>query len=129
VKNERADVANPGGYNRSDRFKYGWEAGGALGYDFGKFRLEAEGFHYEATMKSSQRASGIYTADAGNLAGSSNATAFMGNVLFGLGHWGGVKAYAGGGVGWASIALHENTPASPRSMRATTAMPGRLWQA
>jgi len=41
VKNERADIRNPNGYSRSDRFNYGWEAGGAIGYDFGKFRLEA----------------------------------------------------------------------------------------
>jgi opacity protein-like surface antigen len=44
VKNERADIRNPGSYARSDRFNYGWEAGGAIGYDFGRFRLEAEGF-------------------------------------------------------------------------------------
>jgi opacity protein-like surface antigen len=126
VKQERADVRDSNSNFRSDRFRYGWEAGGAVGYDFGKFRLEAEGFHHESWMKSEQTATGLYTRDANTLSGNSYTTAFMGNVLFGLGHWGGVKAYAGGGVGWASIVLHENSAGSvPVNNRDN----GYAWQA
>lgn len=109
VKNERADLRVNGNVVRNDRSKYGWEAGGAIGYDFGKFRLEAEGFHHESDLKSQARPSGTYTRDSGQLSGNSNTTAAMGNILFGVGHWGGMKAYAGGGVGWARVFLAENS--------------------
>ncbi|WDF72506.1 OmpA family protein [Novosphingobium sp. KACC 22771] len=106
VRNERADLRSGNGYEHSDRFKTGWEAGGALGYDFGHFRAEVEAFYHESKLKSASRPLGTPlpngTFDQSNgLSGNTNSRAVMANGLFGLGHWGGLKAYAGGGVGYA----------------------------
>ena len=46
VKQERVEVTSTAGAEHTDRFKTGWEAGAALGYDFGHFRLEAEGCRF-----------------------------------------------------------------------------------
>ena len=109
VKQERADVNNAAGFEHSDRFKTGWEAGGALGYDFGHFRLEAEGFYNRSVLREQNWAGATFTQSDG-LSGHTNTVAGMGNVLFGLGHWGGIKAYVGGGVGYARTHLVEMLP-------------------
>ena len=113
VKNERADISSAAGYVHSDRFKTGWEAGGALGYDFGHVRIEAEAFHLATHLKSQDRPAGSPPPngtfeETSGLSGSNSADAMMGNVLFGMGHWGGLKAYAGGGAGVARTHLYEN---------------------
>ena len=104
VKNERADLTGFNGYDHSDRFKTGWEAGGALGYDMGHFRIEAEGFYHEAVLKSVTTPVATFDQSTG-ISGHTSTAAVMANVLFGLGHWGGIKAYAGGGAGWADVFL------------------------
>ncbi|MET3472304.1 outer membrane protein OmpA-like peptidoglycan-associated protein/opacity protein-like surface antigen [Novosphingobium sp. 1529] len=117
VKQERANVQGPAGYEHTDRFKAGWEAGGALGYDFGHFRLEAEGFYNRSTLREQDRPTGTplpngtYGSGDG-LNGHTTTVAVMGNALIGLGHWGGIKAYAGGGVGYARTRLYETLPSA-----------------
>ena len=124
VKQERADVNNPNGYDHSDRFKTGWEAGGALGYDFGHFRLEAEGFYDRSALRELDNPAGTVNQSNG-LYGRTNTVAGMGNVLFGLGHWGGIKAYVGGGVGYARTHLIE---ALPESGYVRSHVEGFAWQ-
>lgn len=118
VKQEHAGIKNAAGdLEHKDRFKTGWEAGGALGYDFGHFRLEAEGFYSRAKLREQDRPigtplpNGSFTRTDG-LSGHTDTYAGMGNVLLGLGHWGGIKAYVGGGVGYARTHLVEALPAS-----------------
>jgi opacity protein-like surface antigen len=135
VKQERSDKNGPTGFEGSNRFKAGWEAGGALGYDFGNFRLEAEGFYTESKMASSVRETraygpvGYYTRDGGTLAGHTSTLAVMGNALFSVGHWGGAKMYAGGGVGYADVYLSEGLPGvnAPISPITRVVLPGRHW--
>ncbi len=113
VKQESSEVSSPQGYEHTDRFKTGWEAGGALGYDFGHFRLEAEGFYARSNLRSQARPvgtplpNGEYTPSTG-LVGRTSAIAAMGNALIGIGHWGGIKAYLGAGAGYATTRLSEN---------------------
>ena len=115
VKQESAEVTSSGGYEHTDRFKTGWEAGGALGYDFGHFRLEAEGFYDRSILKSQTRPggtplpNGVFLQSDG-LNGHTDTYAGMGNILLGIGHWGGVKAYVGGGAGYARVHLIEVLP-------------------
>jgi outer membrane protein OmpA-like peptidoglycan-associated protein len=115
VKQESAEVYSPVGYAHTDRFKTGWEAGAAVGYDFGHFRLEAEGFYDRSILKSQTRPggtplpNGVFLQSDG-LQGETSTYAGMGNILFGLGHWGGIKAYVGGGVGYARTHLVEVLP-------------------
>lgn len=106
VKQERALVTIDGTYDNTERFKTGWEAGGILGYDFGHFRLEAEGFFDRAALREQDLyVGGVYTPvhEGNGITGHTTTTAVMGNALIGLGHWGGIKLYAGGGVGYARI--------------------------
>ena len=114
VKQERALVEINGTYTYTDRFKTGWEAGGAVGYDFGHFRLEAEGFYDRSALREQSRLvpGGVTTVSsgAGNASGYTSTYAAMGNALIGLGHWGGIKAYIGGGAGYARTRLVEYTP-------------------
>ncbi|OYU34504.1 OmpA family protein [Novosphingobium sp. PASSN1] len=115
VKQEHSDVFSGAGYEHTNRFKTGWEAGGALGYDFGHFRLEAEGFYARSLLNDQTRPlgtplpNGTYVRGAG-LFGRTSTVAAMGNALIGLGQWGGIKAYAGAGVGYATTKLSESVP-------------------
>jgi len=115
VKQEHSDVSSDGGFEHTNRFKTGWEAGAALGYDLGHFRLEAEGFYARSLLKEQDRPAGTplpngtYTRDNG-LYGRVTTWAVMGNALIGIGHWGGIKAYVGGGAGYARNKLSESVP-------------------
>jgi outer membrane protein OmpA-like peptidoglycan-associated protein len=119
VKQEGAGISSPAGFEHTNRFKTGWEAGAAIGYDYGHFRLEAEGFYNRSTMRSEERAlgtplpNGTFT-QADGLRGRTSTYAGMGNVLLGLGHWGGVKGYVGAGVGYARVRLDDELPAATR---------------
>jgi opacity protein-like surface antigen len=113
LKNERTDFRSGNGYEHSDTFKTGWEAGGALGYDFGHFRAEIEGFYHEADLRRQTRPAGTPLPNgvfdrSNGLSGNSNSRAVMANGLFGLGHWGGVKLYAGGGAGYARTFVSDS---------------------
>jgi opacity protein-like surface antigen len=108
VKQERANVYYGGGLEDTDRFRTGWEGGAALGYDLGHFRVEAEGFYDRSSLKEQDR-NGVALYRGNGLAGHTDTYAAMGNALLTLGHWGGIKAYAGGGVGWAHTNILEET--------------------
>jgi opacity protein-like surface antigen len=113
LKNERTDFRSGNGYEHSDTFKTGWEAGGALGYDFGHFRAEIEGFYHEADLRRQTRLLAphcrtAFSIRSNGLSGNSNSRAVMANGLFGLGHWGGVKLYAGGGAGYAHAFVSDS---------------------
>ena len=114
VKQERANVYAPGSLDYTDRFSTGWEAGSAVGYDFGHFRLEAEGFFNRSTLHEQDRYFGgdagtVVTTNGNGLAGRTQTYAAMGNALLGLGHWGGLKLYVGGGAGYARTRLEEHS--------------------
>ena len=115
VKQERVEVTSTAGAVHTDRFKTGWEAGAAVGYDFGHFRLEAEGFYARSSPREQERLlgtplpNGTFT-EADGLAGRTSTYAGMGNALIGLGHWGGIKAYVGAGAGYAHVHLSEALP-------------------
>ncbi|MFX8406619.1 hypothetical protein ABTL65_19460, partial [Acinetobacter baumannii] len=52
VLHEKTKIYGPSDtFERVDRFQTGWEVGGAFGYDFGGFRLEAESFYNRARIK------------------------------------------------------------------------------
>lgn len=112
VKQQRADVEIDDATEHSDRFKVGWEAGGAFGYDFGNFRLEAEGFYKRSALNEQERPvgsplpNGTFDRSDG-LDGHTNTIAGMANALLSVGDWGGIKAYAGGGVGYARTRIIE----------------------
>ncbi|WP_408591078.1 outer membrane protein, partial [Novosphingobium sp.] len=132
VLHDKAKVYGPSDtFERLDRFKTGWEAGGALGYDFGGFRLEAEGFYNRAYLKSQDRAPSViapfgYVDGSNGLRGRTTTVAAMANALFSVGKVGGVKLYAGGGAGWARTSLKEDLPgADPVRGRSN----GFAWQA
>ena len=115
VKQESVTVNQGGAYDHSDRFKTGWEAGAALGYDLGHFRLEAEGFYHRSALREQdfplRMATPALSIGQGNgVYGNTHTYALMANALVGLGHWGGIKAYLGGGVGYAQTNLVESTP-------------------
>ncbi len=119
VKHEHSDVQGTGGFEHTDRFKAGWEAGAALGYDLGHFRLEAEGFYTRSMLRDQTRPmgtplpNGTFTG-ADGLSGRTSTVAAMGNALIGLGHWGGIKAYVGAGAGYATTRLTESLPTAVR---------------
>lgn len=108
VKPERANVYDALGYYYTDRFHVGWEAGAAVGYDLGHFRLEAEGFYNRSQLKEQDRPSqNLVLNSANGLSGRTSTLAVMGNALLGLGHWGGLKVYVGGGAGYARTTILE----------------------
>lgn len=87
----------------------GWEAGVVAGYDFGNFRLEAEGSYKEFGVKTltsvnygiplatPTRVPGIYNDIDGNI----DVASGMVNALFDIGGNDGIGFSAGGGVGYA----------------------------
>jgi opacity protein-like surface antigen len=131
VKQDHADISSAGGFEHTNRFKTGWQVGGAIGYDLGHVRLEAEGFYTRSILRDQTRPvgtplpNGVYTRDNG-LLGRMSTYAGMGNVLIGLGHWGGIKAYAGAGVGYASTKLSESVPGAVKLRDRAN---GFAWQA
>ena len=132
VKNERTDFrSTANNFEHSDHFKTGWEAGGALGYDFGHFRVEAEGFYHETQIKNQFRPGGSpsprgYFDGGDGLQGRTNSAAAMANALVGLGHWGGVKLYAGAGIGYADTFVRDYLPTAGLIQGHAT---GLAWQA
>ena len=109
VKQETVTISHAGAYDHTDRFKTGWEAGGAIGYDLGHFRIEAEGFYDRSALRH-QDFPAVSIGQGSGVYGNTHTYALMGNALIGLGHWGGIKAYLGGGAGYARTYLVETTP-------------------
>src|SRR3569623_1547134 len=93
--------------------KTGWDIDAGVGYDFGRFRLEAEGAYKRAGLNSitstgfdvDNSVAGVQTS--ANIAGHVNVTSIMANGLGDLGHDGGVNFYAGGGVGYGEAKLRD----------------------
>lgn len=87
----------------------GWEAGLVAGYDFGNFRLEAEGSYkqfdvktltstvYGIPVRTGARVPGIYNDLGGNI----DIASGMLNALIDIGGNDGVGLSAGGGIGYA----------------------------
>ncbi|MGB7417540.1 MAG: outer membrane beta-barrel protein, partial [Erythrobacter sp.] len=99
-------------------FDTGYDFGGAVGYDFGVFRLEAEASYRAADLDQLQ--SGTIGLQADNPVGGDNtvslsernpaigefnALSFMLNGMFDFGDDDGIQACAGGGVGVARVDL------------------------
>ncbi|MBB3955427.1 OmpA family protein [Novosphingobium sediminicola] len=109
VQHERIDIRDgSGNFQRNNRAKLGWQAGGAVGYDFGNFRLEAEGFYDKTALRSEYRPNGTplpngYFNNGNGFYGHTETTAGMVNALFSVGKWGMFKAYAGAGAGYARV--------------------------
>jgi len=89
--------------------KNGWEAGGVFGYDFGAFRLEAEGSYKEFGVKTVNAPTvGIPLGTAvsvpgfyDNIDGEIDIASGMINALFDIGGNDGIGLSAGGGIGYA----------------------------
>jgi opacity protein-like surface antigen len=86
----------------------GWEYGALLGYDFGGFRLEAEGTRQTAKMQQLRGSDGFDVdvvspgvQELASIRGDIDIDSLMANALLDLGGNDGVVLYAGGGVGYA----------------------------
>ncbi|AKM08130.1 flagellar motor protein MotB [Pelagerythrobacter marensis] len=80
--------------------KTGYDFGGVVGYDFGAFRLEADGSYRRAAID--QLVADGEQFDAG---GSASALAFMLNGLFDFGDDDGLQGFVGGGAGVARTSV------------------------
>ena len=95
--------------------KYGYDADGQIGYDFGAFRLEAEVGYRSSNVKSinSSVALPIFTGTGaatttpagryGYAGGRTSALSFMVNGLLDFGEDDGLQGFVGGGVGVARV--------------------------
>ncbi len=92
---------------------YGYDFGGVIGYDFGAFRLEAEGSLRRADVKSvvatglgiPSGATGTPVVGSYDINGRSDAMAFMVNGMFDFGSDDGLQGFVGGGAGVARVDL------------------------
>ena len=129
------DVNNGAGVNTAQT-KEGYDFGGAVGYDFGAFRLETEASYREGdvdalvtdtvgiprTTAPDVTPSGTYPAG-----GDVNVLSFMLNGLFDFGPDDGVQAFAGGGIGVART--EAQACANPRACDAfNDSDSGLAWQ-
>jgi len=86
----------------------GWDADAVFGYDFGRFRLEAEA-GYKQSNQQQLIANGAFDVDAvspgvqsaASVNGDIEVKSVMANALLDIGRDGGVNVYAGAGVGHA----------------------------
>ena len=91
--------------------KVGYDGGGAIGYDFGHFRLESEASYRRAMKKRLLDANGNgFSAGRGELGGSTRVLAFMENALIDFGPDDGLQGFVGGGVGVARVQTSVRTP-------------------
>ncbi|PLK25082.1 flagellar motor protein MotB [Porphyrobacter sp. TH134] len=100
----------------------GWEAGGVVGYDFGAFRLEAEGSYKEFGVKTLHSPNyGVPTSGPARVPGfyedvdgSIDIASGMVNALFDIGGNDGIGLSAGGGIGYAlydaDLSVNPNGP-------------------
>ncbi|MGF7146556.1 outer membrane protein OmpA-like peptidoglycan-associated protein [Sphingomonas zeicaulis] len=102
--------------------KYGYDADGIIGYDFGMFRAEAEVAYKRANIDSLTATAGIPRGNSGTLvngtfdgaAGSVSALSFMVNGLLDFGgEDDGLAGYVGGGVGVARVKYDGVTVQTP----------------
>ncbi len=90
------------------KYKTGWNAGGALGYDFGKFRTEIEINHRNNGLDSLDG-----TAELNNvsisaefpLSGSVSSTSFLINGIIDFENKSSITPYIGAGLGFANLNL------------------------
>jgi len=88
----------------------GWEYGGIVGYDFGSFRLEAEGTRKTSEMQQLRGDSNFDTDEVSagvqelaSVRGNIESEAIMANALVDIGGNDGVGAYGGVGIGYAWV--------------------------
>ncbi len=94
---------------------YGYDVDGVIGYDLGRFRLEAEVGYKAATMdsyrstvttpvlNSAGRPAGVAPGTFDYVGGRSSALSFMVNGLIDFGDDDGIQGFVGGGVGVARV--------------------------
>ncbi|BCA59591.1 flagellar motor protein MotB [Sphingomonas sp. HMP6] len=94
---------------------YGYDVDGVIGYDLGRFRLEAEVGYKAATMDSYRttvttpvlnslgRPAGVNPGTFDYVGGRSSALSFMVNGLVDFGDDDGIQGFVGGGVGVARV--------------------------
>ncbi|QWV94976.1 outer membrane beta-barrel protein [Geomonas oryzisoli] len=91
----------------NDRIKFdpGLNVGGALGFDFGYFRMEGEISYKDLQLNT------VTDRDTGERfridEGSVDTTAFMANIFFDLHNDSPITPYFGGGVGFAALHLND----------------------
>ncbi|HQA18685.1 MAG TPA: outer membrane beta-barrel protein, partial [Novosphingobium sp.] len=88
--------------------KVGYDAGVAVGYDFGGFRLEAESSYRRASADSFTVGANNYSGS--NLSGSASALSFMLNGLLDFGPDDGLQGFVGGGAGIGRVKVVTDTP-------------------
>lgn len=87
----------------------GYDFGGIIGYDFGRFRLEAE-TSYRRANTGSLTIAGLGTADTG---GKVTAASLMANAMVDFGPDDGLQGFVGGGVGMARVSADVRTALGP----------------
>ncbi|WP_333840649.1 outer membrane protein, partial [Novosphingobium sp.] len=92
--------------------KTGYDFGGIVGYDFGAFRLEAEGSYRRARFDSARNniTGTVFNRDDGRIGGSQSALSFMVNGLLDFGPDDGLQGFVGGGAGVAKAKYYIATP-------------------
>lgn len=87
---------------------YGFDVDFIAGYDFGAFRLEAEGGYKQASVDElTQVAGGGFTAGRFEADGKTRVISAMANALLDFGDDDGVNGYIGGGIGYAQIKFDD----------------------
>ncbi len=87
---------------------YGFDVDFVAGYDFGAFRLEAEGGYKQAGVDEiTQIAGGGFTAGRTEADGDTRVISSMVNALLDFGDDEGVNGYIGGGIGVAQIKFDD----------------------
>ena len=112
---EDYDLGTVGPLDASVDSDYGYDFDGIVGYDFGVFRLEAEGGYREADIDSFNAPQGFavnsaFRAPSGRYDGAAGRTSnlsFMLNGLIDFGPDDGLQGFVGGGVGVARTKIRS----------------------
>jgi len=83
-------------------FSTGWNAGGALGYDWGRFRAEFE-LTYSESDVDKLKILGVIIPSSGD----ASALAYLFNVFYDLENSTSITPYIGGGIGAATISANN----------------------
>lgn len=112
----------------------GWDGDVLIGYDFGQFRLEAEGSLKTSSTQQllAGKAPDVDPVSPGNqdmasVSGDLKTKSFMLNALYDAGKDGGIGLYAGGGVGFGSATYESKIFGVPTPLLDDKAK-GFAWQ-
>jgi outer membrane protein OmpA-like peptidoglycan-associated protein len=108
VEDAKFDINNVSNASNFD-YNTGYDFGGAVGYDFGAFRLETEASYRRANEGDSYRV-GTVTYGSGQYDGGASALSFMVNGLLDFGADDGLQGFVGGGVGVARVKIQASAP-------------------